>query len=71
MNLTQLQTIEKELKRKRYGQNKILKLTGLKRRTRGHQECLKRIKDGKVMAKTRSRGFFVKKQDSRGLTARN
>jgi hypothetical protein len=61
MNLTQLQTIEKEVKRKRYGQNKILKLTGLKRRTRGHQERLKRIKDGKVMAKTRFKGFFVKK----------
>jgi hypothetical protein len=32
---------------------------------------LKRIKDGKDMAKTRFRGFSVKKQDFRGLTARN
>jgi hypothetical protein len=48
MNLTQLATVETELQRKRYGQNKVLKLTGLKRRSRGHQEHLKRIKDGKV-----------------------
>jgi hypothetical protein len=62
MNLTQLETVEMELKRKRYNQNKVLKLTGLKRRSCGHKECLKRIKDGKDMAKTRFRGFFVKKQ---------
>jgi hypothetical protein len=35
---------------------------GLKRRSRGHQERLKRIKDGNDMAKTRFRGFSVKKQ---------
>jgi hypothetical protein len=71
MSLTQLETVETELQRKRYGQNKVLKLKGLKRRSHGHQECLKRIKDGKDMAKTRFRGFSVKKQDFRGLTARN
>jgi hypothetical protein len=32
---------------------------------------LKWIKDGRDMAKTRFMGFFVKKQDFRGLTARN
>jgi hypothetical protein len=58
-----------ELKRKRYNQNKVLKLTGLKRWPRGHQERLKRIKDGKDMAKTRFRRF-VKKQGSRSLTIR-
>jgi hypothetical protein len=70
MILTQLETVETELKRKRYSQNKVLKLTGLKRRSRGQQECLKWIKDGKDMAKTRFRGFSVKKQGSRGLTAK-
>jgi hypothetical protein len=71
MILTQLETVKTELQRKRYGQNKVLKLTGLKRRSCGHQERLKRIRDGKVMAKTRFRGFSVKKQGSRGLSARN
>jgi hypothetical protein len=66
-----LETVETELKRKRYDQNKVLKLMGLKRRSRGHQERLKRIKDGKDMAKTRFRGFSVKKQASMGLTSRN
>jgi hypothetical protein len=71
MSLTQLETVEMELKCKRYSQNKVLKLTVLKRRSRGHQGRLKRIKDGKVMAKTRFGGFSVKKQGSRGLSARN
>jgi hypothetical protein len=67
MNLTQLETVETELKHNRYSQNKVLKLTGLKRRLRGHQERFKRIKDGKDMAKTRFRGFSVKKQSFQGL----
>jgi hypothetical protein len=67
MILTQLETVETKLKRTSYSQNKVLKLTGLKRRSRGHQEHLKRIKDGKDMAKTRFRGFFVKKQGFQGL----
>jgi hypothetical protein len=71
MILTQLEMVETELQRKRYGQNKVLKLTGLKRRSRGHQERLKWIKDGKDMTKTRFMGFSVKKKGSRGLTARN
>jgi hypothetical protein len=62
MILTQIETVEMELQHKRYSQNKVLKLTGLKRRSRGHQERLKRIKDGRVMAKTRFRSFSVKKQ---------
>jgi hypothetical protein len=45
----------------------VLKLTGLKIRSRGHQELLKRIKDGKDMAKTRFRGFSVKKKSFQGL----
>jgi hypothetical protein len=61
MILTQLETVEMDLKHKRYDQNKVLKLTGLKRWSRGHQERLKRIKDAKDMAKTRFRGFSVKK----------
>jgi hypothetical protein len=64
MSLTQLETVETELQRKRYGQNNVLKLTGLKRRSHGHQERLKRIKDGKDTAETRFRGFSVKKQAS-------
>jgi hypothetical protein len=71
MSLTQLETVETELKHKRYCQNKVLKQTGLKRRSRGHQKRLKRIKDGKIIAKTIFRGFSVEKQGSRGLTARN
>jgi hypothetical protein len=71
MSLTQLETMEMELQRKRYGQNKVLKLTGLKRQSHGHQERLKRIKDGKDMAEARFRGFSVKKQGFRGLSARN
>jgi hypothetical protein len=67
MNLMQLETVETELKHKRYGQNKVLKLTGLKRWSCGHQKCLKRIKDAKDMAKTRFRGFSVKKQGFQGL----
>jgi hypothetical protein len=70
MSLTQLEMMETQLKRKRYGQNKVLKLTGLKRRSHGHPERLKRIKDGKYMAETRLRGFSVKKQDFKGLSAR-
>jgi hypothetical protein len=70
MNLTQLETMKMELKRKIYSQNKVLKLMGLKSRSCGYQEHLKRIKDGKDMAKTRFRGFSVKKQGSRGLTTR-
>jgi hypothetical protein len=70
MNLTQLETVEMELKRKRYGQNKVLKLMGLKRWSRGHQERLKRIKDAKDMAKTRFRGFSVKKQGFQGLNCK-
>jgi hypothetical protein len=58
MNLTQLETVETELKRTRYSQNKVLKLTDLKRRSREHQERLKRSWDGKDMAKTRFRGFL-------------
>jgi hypothetical protein len=67
MNLTQLETVETELKQTRYNQNNVLKLTSLKIQSRGHQECLKRIKDGKDMAKTRFRGFSVKKQGFQGL----
>jgi hypothetical protein len=52
MILSQLETVESELQRKRYGENKILELSGLKRRSCGHQERLNRIKDGKDMAKT-------------------
>jgi hypothetical protein len=70
MNLTQLETVEMELKRKRYSQNKVLKLLGLKRRSRGHQERLKQIKDGKDMAKTRFRGFSMKKQGFQGLNCK-
>jgi hypothetical protein len=70
MSLTQLQMMETELKRKRYGQNKVLKLTGLKRWLHGHPERLKRVKDGKDMAETRFKGFSVNKQDFRGLSAR-
>jgi hypothetical protein len=70
MNLTQLETVETELKRKRYNQNKVLKLMCLKRRSRGHQECLKRIKGREDMAKTRFKGFSVKKHGCRGLTTR-
>jgi hypothetical protein len=62
MILRQLETVETELQRKRYNQNKVLKPTCLKRRLRGHQERLKRIKDGKVVAETGFRGFSVKKQ---------
>jgi hypothetical protein len=68
MNLTQLETVETELQHKIYSQNKVIKLMGLKRRSRGHQEHLKWIKDGKDMAKTRFRGFSVKKQ---GLCAKD
>jgi hypothetical protein len=46
-------------------------MTNDQKLSRGHQECLKQIKDGKVMAKTRFRGFSMKKQGFRGLTARN
>jgi hypothetical protein len=67
MNLTQLETMETEPQRKRYGQNKVLNMTGLKRWSRGHQERLKRIKDRKDMVKTRFRGFSVKKQGFQGL----
>jgi hypothetical protein len=67
MNLTQLETVETELQRKRYGQNRVLKLTGLKIWSRGHQERLKRINDGKNMAKTRFKGFSMKKQGFQGL----
>jgi hypothetical protein len=61
MNQTQLKTVETELKHTRYSQNKVLKLTGLKRQSRGHQERLKQTKDGKYMAKTRFMGFLEKK----------
>jgi ribosome-interacting GTPase 1 len=71
MNLTQLETVETELKRTRCSQNKVLKLTGLKRRLCGHQERLKQSYDGKDMAKTRFRGFSVKKLGFRGLSVRN
>jgi hypothetical protein len=64
MNLMQLETVETETQRKRYDENKVQKLTGLKRRSRGHH---KRIKDGKDVAKTRFMGFFVKKQGFQGL----
>jgi hypothetical protein len=70
MNLTQLETIKTELKCKRCGQNKVLRLTGLKRQSRGHQERLKQVKDGKVMAKIRFRGFSVKKQGFQGLNCK-
>jgi hypothetical protein len=63
----QLETMETELKDKRYSQNRVLKLMGLKRRSRGHQEHLKRIRDEKDMDKTRFRGFSAKKQGFRGL----
>jgi hypothetical protein len=71
MSLTQLETVETELKHKRYDQNTVPKLTGLKIQPRGHQERLKRIKYGKDMAETRFRDFSVKKRGSRGLSARN
>jgi hypothetical protein len=58
--------VETQLKRKIYDRNKVLKLTGLKRRSHGHQEHLKRIKDGKDMAKTRFMGFSVKKHGFQG-----
>jgi hypothetical protein len=58
MNLTQLEIVEMELKRKIYGQNKVLKLTGLKRRSRGHQERLKQIKYGKMWPKQGSGAFL-------------
>jgi hypothetical protein len=70
MILTQLETVETELKRTRYIQNKVLKLTGLKRRSRGHKKLLKRIKDRKDMAKTRFMGFSVKKQGFQGLNCK-
>jgi hypothetical protein len=70
MSLTQLETVETELQRKRYSQNQVLNLTGLKKQSRGHQECLKRIKGGKVIAKTRFRGFSVKKQGFQGLVCK-
>jgi hypothetical protein len=66
MILTQLEMVETELKRTRYSQNKVLKLTGSKRWSRGHQERLKRIKDGKDMAKTRFRDFSAKKLGFQG-----
>jgi hypothetical protein len=71
MSLTQLETVETVLKCTRYGQNKVPKLTGLKRRSRGHQECLKRRQDGKDMAKTRFKGFSVKKLGFHGLICKN
>jgi hypothetical protein len=71
MRLTQLEPVETELQHKRYSQNKVLKLSGLKIRSHGHQERLKQIKDGKDTAETRFRGFSVKKQGFRGLSARN
>jgi hypothetical protein len=70
MNLTQLDTVETKLKHTRYSQNKVLKLTGLKRRSCGHQERLKRIEDGKDIAKTRFKGFSVKKQGFQGLNCK-
>jgi hypothetical protein len=57
MNLTQLEIVEMELKRKIYGQNKVLKLTGLKRRSRGHQECLKQINTEKC-GQNKVQGLF-------------
>jgi hypothetical protein len=71
MNLTQLEMVETELKCTRYSQNKVLKLTGLKRQSCGHQERLKRSWDGKDMAKTRFRGFSAKKLVFRCLSAKN
>jgi hypothetical protein len=41
MSLTQLETVETELKPTRYGQNKVPKLTGLKSRPRENQERFK------------------------------
>jgi hypothetical protein len=70
MNLTQLETVETELKRTRYNQNKVLKLTSLKRQSRGHKERLKWIKYGKDMAKTRFRGFSAKKQGFQGINSK-
>jgi hypothetical protein len=43
---------------------------GLERRSRRHQERLKRIKEGKDMAKTWFRGFSVKKQGFQGLNCK-
>jgi hypothetical protein len=60
--------VETELRHKRYNQNKVLKLAGLKRRSCGHQERLKRTKDAKDMARTRFRGFSVKKQSFQGVS---
>jgi hypothetical protein len=71
MNLTQLEMEKTELKHTIYDQNKVLKLTGSQRQSRGHQERLKRSKDGKDMAKTRFNGFCVKKLGFRGFSARN
>jgi hypothetical protein len=67
----QLETVETELKRTRYSQNKVPKLTGLKRRSRGHQERFKRSYDETDMAKTRFMGFSVKKHDFQGLICKN
>jgi hypothetical protein len=54
--------VETDLKHKIYSQNKVLKLIGLKRQLRGHQERLKQIKDGNNMAKTMFRGFTARNQ---------
>jgi hypothetical protein len=54
----QLETVETDLKHKRYGQNKVLKLTRLKRWSHGHQERLKRIKDEKIWLKEGSEAFL-------------
>jgi hypothetical protein len=70
MNLTQFETVETELQLKRYSQNKVLKLTCLKGRSRGHQERLKWIKDEKDMTKTRFKSFSVKKQDFHRLNCK-
>jgi hypothetical protein len=58
MSLTQLETVETELKRTRYGQNKVLKLTGLKRRSRGHQERLNGARTEKIWLKQGSEAFL-------------
>jgi hypothetical protein len=71
MNLTQLESVETELKRKRHGQNKVLKLTDLKRRSCGHQERLKRIKEKKIWLKQGSRAFLRRNRVSKGLSARS
>jgi hypothetical protein len=51
MILMQLETVKSELQRKRCGKNKVLKLTGLKRWSHGHQERLNGARTEKIWLK--------------------